>query len=71
MQVRTVQGDTVDLLCWRHLGRTAGVTEQTIQLNPTLLEQGPLLPAGLTVTLPDIAASVATVQRDNTIKLWD
>lgn len=71
MQVRTVQGDTIDLLCWRHLGRTAGVTEQTIQLNPPLLEQGPLLPAGLTVTLPEIAASVATVQRDNTIKLWD
>lgn len=71
MQVRTVQGDTIDLLCWRHLGRTAGVTEQTIQLNPELLGHGPLLPGGLTVTLPDVAASVATVQRDTNIKLWD
>ncbi|MGM7571152.1 tail protein X, partial [Klebsiella pneumoniae] len=28
MKVRAYQGDTVDALCWRHYGRTQGVTEQ-------------------------------------------
>ncbi|MBN0734782.1 tail protein X, partial [Pseudomonas aeruginosa] len=27
MKVRAYQGDTVDALCWRHYGRTQGVTE--------------------------------------------
>lgn len=71
MQVRTVQGDTFDLLCWRHLGRTAGVTELALKLNPSLANIGPSLPGGLTVTLPDLAKSNATAQRDTTIKLWD
>ncbi|PAM39548.1 tail protein X, partial [Klebsiella pneumoniae] len=26
MKVRAYQGDTVDALCWRHYGRTQGVT---------------------------------------------
>ena len=34
--VRTQQGDTVDQLCLRHLGQTAGVTEATYALNPGL-----------------------------------
>ncbi|EIM1033059.1 tail protein X, partial [Escherichia coli] len=28
MKVRAHQYDTVDALCWRHYGRTQGVTEQ-------------------------------------------
>ena len=31
MKVRAYQGDTVDALCWRHYGRTQGVTEQVLQ----------------------------------------
>ncbi|OUH27636.1 tail protein X, partial [Klebsiella pneumoniae] len=27
MKVRALQNDTVDQLCWRHYGKTAGVTE--------------------------------------------
>ena len=30
------EGDTVDLLCWRHLGRTAVATEATLDANPGL-----------------------------------
>ena len=34
MQVRTHQNDTVDALCWRHLGKTESVVEATLELNP-------------------------------------
>ena len=34
MQVRTHQNDTVDALCWRHLGRTERMVEATLELNP-------------------------------------
>ena len=27
ISIRSQQNDTVDALCWRHYGRTAGVTE--------------------------------------------
>lgn len=55
MQVRAIQGDTVDLLCQRHLGQTAVVTEQTLEINPSLAALGPILPNGMLVTLPDSA----------------
>lgn len=67
MKVRAYQGDTVDALCWRHYGRTQGVTEQVLQSNPGLAEHGPFLPHGLQVELPDIATTT-TVQ---TVQLWD
>ena len=51
MKVRAYQGDTVDALCWRHYGRTQGVTEQVLQANPGLAEHGPFLPHGLQVEL--------------------
>ena len=53
MKVRAHQYDTVDALCWRHYGRTQGVTEQVLQANPGLAEYGPFLPHGLQVELPD------------------
>ena len=67
MKVRAYQGDTVDALCWRHYGRTQGVTEQVLQANPGLAEDGPFLPHGLQVELQDIATT-STVQ---TVQLWD
>lgn len=41
MKVRAYQYDTVDALCWRHYGRTQGVTEQVLKANPGLAEYGP------------------------------
>ncbi|WP_029687024.1 tail protein X [Tatumella saanichensis] len=67
MKVRVYQYDTVDALCWRHYGRTQGVTEQVLQANPGLADYGAFLPHGLEVELPDITAS-ATMQ---TVQLWD
>lgn len=70
MRVYAQQGDTVDLLCWRHLGSTAGLVEKTLELNPGLAQLGLVLPHGTAVDLPEVssttnAAAVATVQ------LWD
>lgn len=62
-------GDTVDLICWRELGKTAAVTEQVLALNPGLADLGVTLPAGTIVTLPDLA-SVETPTIDIE-QLWD
>lgn len=45
------QGDTLDQLCWRHLGRTAGVVEATLDASPGLCLLGPVLPHGTPVAL--------------------
>lgn len=66
-QVRARQGDTLDAICWRHLGRTAGVTEAALVANPGLAELGPILPHGQLVELPDVAP-----QPDRRmVQLWD
>lgn len=61
------QGDTVDLICHRHYGRTAGVTEQVLAANRGLADLGPILPMGTRVTLPDVP--VKPVKK--LINLWD
>lgn len=67
MQVIAHQGDTVDSLCWRHLGSSTAV-EQTLLLNPGLAALGPVLPMGTRVTLPDEAPAPL---QNNLIQLWD
>ncbi len=69
MIVLARQGDTLDAICWRELGRTESVVEQTLALNPGLADLGPTIPAGTEVTLPEISALVP-VERE-TVKLWD
>ncbi|WP_213936830.1 tail protein X [Pseudomonas sp. dw_612] len=66
--VRARQNDTVDALCWRHYGRTAGVTEAVLQANPGLADHGPTLPQGLAVQMPDTHTAAPQRQRVN---LWD
>lgn len=67
-QKRTQQNDTVDALCWRHYGRTAGVVEAVLDANPGLADKGPMLPSGLLVTLPELQAAAPERQMVN---LWD
>lgn len=64
-----LEGDTVDAICWRELGRTRAVTEQVLVLNPGLAALGPKLPAGTVVTLPELSAAAPAVLE--TVKLWD
>jgi len=67
-QKRTQQNDTVDALCWRHYGRTAGLVEAVLDANPGLADKGPVLPSGLLVTLPELQAAAPERQMVN---LWD
>ena len=69
MQVRTHQNDSVDLLCWRHLGKRERVVEATLELIPGLAAAGPILPAGMAITLPDHATMPAATRP--TVNLWD
>lgn len=71
--MRTVtaqQGDTLDALCWRVLGTTAGgVVETALGLNPALAEAGPIIAESTAVTLPDPPQARATILE--TVNLWD
>lgn len=66
MIVTAQQNDTVDLICWRYLGATAGVTEAVLKSNPQINSKDPILALGTQLTLPDKHAPVK-----KTINLWD
>ncbi|WP_280529668.1 tail protein X [Shewanella dokdonensis] len=68
MTVYSQQGDTLDLLCQRHLGTTRRVTEKALQLNPHLADKGPVLPLGTAVLLPELSEAPAITSH---IQLWD
>ncbi|PWC10929.1 phage tail protein [Brenneria roseae subsp. americana] len=65
MKVKALQGDTVDQLCYRHYGRTEGVTEAVIAANPGLSGQL-FLAAGQSVEMPDTVEA----ETPQTIQLW-
>jgi phage tail protein X len=67
MQLRSIQGDTVDRICQRVYGRTAGVTEQVLIANPGLADLGPILPMGTLITLPEQAPQAESPM----LQLWD
>ncbi|WP_185998225.1 tail protein X [Novosphingobium aerophilum] len=68
--VIAMQGDTLDMICWRVLGTTEGeVVEQAYALNPGLAALGTILPEGRTITLPDPPAAAAVAL--DTINAWD
>ena len=64
-----MDGETVDAICWRVLGRTQDVTEQVLALNPGLAALGPALPAGTTVALPEVSDLAPAILE--TVNLWD
>ena len=66
MIVYAKQNDTVDLICWRHLGSTAGVTEQVLMLNPHIGSSSSVLALGTQITLPDKYTPIK-----KSINLWD
>ncbi|MDC8802569.1 tail protein X [Halomonas pacifica] len=65
--VHAHQGETLDALCHRVLGTTAGITERALALNPGLAEFGPVLPEGTPVRLPETAPEPP---RRQTVQLW-
>ena len=67
--VRAQQHDTLDLLCWRHLGVTAGVVEAALELNRNQLNWDATLQHGQLVKLPD--APTQPVSTATVVNLWD
>lgn len=64
----TKQGQTVDLVCSAHYGRTAEVTETVLSANPGLAAIGPVLPMGTAIVMPDIAKKTTATKL---VSLWD
>lgn len=65
---RTSEGDTADYIAWKYYGTQDGqVVEQLLEANPGLSDRGPVLPAGVIVTLPDIQPATAS----QGVRLWD
>lgn len=67
MQLRSLQGDTLDLILFRHYGYTAGITEQVLNLNPGLAQLGPILPTGTLINMP----AAPTQAEQPLIQLWE
>lgn len=63
----TRQGQTVDMVCMAHYGRTASVTESVLEANPGAAAIGPILPTGTVLTLPVIETK--TTARE-LVDLW-
>lgn len=64
-----LQGETLDALCWRVLGQTAGIVEQALELNRDLADQGPVLAEGQVIALP-LIVTPAVPEREM-VRLWD
>lgn len=67
MIVYSLQNETLDQLCWRIFGRTAGIVERLYQNNPHLCELPLHLPHGTAVNVPEQAPAAARLR----INRWD
>jgi phage tail protein X len=64
---RTKEGDTADWICWRAYGQiTKGLVEKVLAQNAGLSSYGPVLPAGVKLTLPDIEQPAPSRR----VRLW-
>ena len=64
---RTIEGQTLDQIAWERYGNTSGSVEVILDANPGLAEQGPLLPGGLVIELPNYEPP----KPNGGVKLWD
>lgn len=68
MNYRTRDGDVLDLICHKHYGPNGWSLEAVLATNPGLAAKGAVLPAGLTIELPQ--ATKAEVVSGG-VRLWD
>ncbi|MCU1781185.1 tail protein X [Pseudomonas sp. 13B_2.1_Bac1] len=68
-RVRSIAGDSANLLLYRELGRCDDVAEETLwRLNPDLAEYGPVLPAGVWVIVPEMQSRPTALRP---VLAWD
>ena len=63
----TRQGETVDIACMRHYGRTSTVTELVLDANRGIATNV-ILPIGTHIVMPDFDVKTADVKL---VSLWD
>lgn len=64
----TRANDMLDAICFTYYGESRNYTEAVREANPALSAFGPLLPAGVSIDLPNL--DELNIQPD-TIRLWD
>lgn len=68
-RVRSIAGDSVNLLLYRELERCDDAVEEALwRLNPGLAERGPVLPAGAWVVLPEVDSKAIA---STPVSAWD
>ena len=63
----TCDNDRLDLIAWHYYGFVSGSVEAILEANPFLAHEGSLLPAGLTLVLPDLTPPPVKTR----LRLWD
>lgn len=65
---RSKSGDVLDEVVKNYYGTLKGRTlEQVLDANPGLADNGPFLPDGIRIVLPDIETPI----QEASIRLWD
>lgn len=67
MKIYAMQGDTLDAICARYYGRTAGVVETVLNANSGLAELGVILPHGTPIDMPEVDSAPTK----ESVNLWD
>lgn len=68
-RVRSIAGDTVNILLYRTIGRSDDEAEEALwALNPGLADFGPSLPAGVQVVIPEIKEKPSA---SKAVSVWD
>jgi phage tail protein X len=65
---QTKEGDMLDAICYAHYGASIGYVETVLLANPGLANQAPLLPASISIVLPELPMLAAKQQ---TVRLWN
>ena len=71
MIVTAQEGETLDAVVWRVLGRTAAITEQAFDANPGIADLGATLPGGTQIDLTLAAQAVSAPPKRDVVNLWD
>jgi phage tail protein X len=64
---RTIEGETIDAICWKYYGKTEGVVELVLEANQGLADYGVILPDGVEILLPEDK----TEDSSEGFSLWD